>query len=406
MVSFQELIAARGEQGVLALREIASNGAQREVIRKNSTHGHDRLCIVSPSGPPATSAATVSHRPKFGLWTIDEIRAQPSPEWLIEGLLEVGAQGVIYGPSGEGKTFVALDWALSIATGTLWQGRATRKGPVLYVVAEGGRGMRKRLAAWMQTNRLNAIDDIAFVLEAVQVCDKNDLDTFVERIDEQKLKPTLIVLDTFARCFVGRDENSSRGVGEFVAAIHSIQEQTGASVLAVHHTGKHGDAERGSSALRAAADVMFKVSRGNTGTIIVENDKQKDEEACPRIYLQLKTVNLDAEIEGPPTLRSCVLTEGDVEESVNTDGSRFLNQAQRLALTVLNDIGGLATSAHWREAIQVQKGQSVPVRTFQNWRGALEKLGLVECNTEGAYQVTDAGTALINDRPCLPRNDP
>ena len=46
-------------------------------------------------------------------------------------------QAVIYGPSGEGKTFVALDWALSVATGRSWQGKQTKQGPVVYIA--GGR---------------------------------------------------------------------------------------------------------------------------------------------------------------------------------------------------------------------------------------------------------------------------
>ena len=45
---------------------------------------------------------------------------------------------MLYGPTGIGKTFLALDWAMSICSGQPWFGQEVRKGQVLYVLAEGG----------------------------------------------------------------------------------------------------------------------------------------------------------------------------------------------------------------------------------------------------------------------------
>src|SRR2546422_8198989 len=39
----------------------------------------------------------------------------------------------LFRSSGGGKTFVSLDWALCIATGKPWRGRAVKRGPVVYV---------------------------------------------------------------------------------------------------------------------------------------------------------------------------------------------------------------------------------------------------------------------------------
>src|SRR5687768_9638876 len=98
-------------------------------------------------------------------------------------MVEAGAQGVIYGPSGEGKSFVALDWALSVATGRDWQGHATKKGTVLYVVAEGGRGIKKRIAAWKQNQGITKLANAYFVLEAVQLRERSDYERLVGGID-------------------------------------------------------------------------------------------------------------------------------------------------------------------------------------------------------------------------------
>jgi RecA-family ATPase len=73
--------------------------------------------------------------------------ALDSPEWLIEDMVPTGAQAVLYGPSGEGKSFLALDWALSNATGRTWLGRQVKQGRVVYVIGEGGGHMQQRVQA-------------------------------------------------------------------------------------------------------------------------------------------------------------------------------------------------------------------------------------------------------------------
>jgi large subunit ribosomal protein L18 len=85
-----------------------------------------------------------------------------------------------------------------------------------------------------------------------------------------------VVFDTFATCFVGGEENSAKEVGEFIAAIKEFQRDVGgAAVLIVHHTGRSEQTERGSSALRAAADTMLKLVRED-GQATLICDKQKD----------------------------------------------------------------------------------------------------------------------------------
>src|SRR5688500_3788914 len=88
--------------------------------------------------------------PKFKLFSIEELSALPSPEWLIDGVIERNALGVIYGPSGSGKSFLALDVALSVAADKPWHGQKVSAGPVVYVIGEGRGGTKKRLDAWMK----------------------------------------------------------------------------------------------------------------------------------------------------------------------------------------------------------------------------------------------------------------
>lgn len=71
-----------------------------------------------------------------------------------------------------------------------------------------------------------------------------------------------------------------------------------AAALVVHHTGKDGDAERGSSALRGAADAMMAL-RPDGGGAKLESVKAKDAEPFESIRMVLT-----------PTADSCVFELG------------------------------------------------------------------------------------------------
>ena len=55
---------------------------------------------------------------RFKLLTVEEIAQLDPPKWLIAGILPEAGFSILFGEPGAGKTFIALDWALSIATGT------------------------------------------------------------------------------------------------------------------------------------------------------------------------------------------------------------------------------------------------------------------------------------------------
>lgn len=61
-------------------------------------------------------------RRRFRLMSAAELMSLPPPRWLVANHLPVEGLAVLYGPPGGGKSFVALDLALSIATGLDWLG--------------------------------------------------------------------------------------------------------------------------------------------------------------------------------------------------------------------------------------------------------------------------------------------
>jgi hypothetical protein len=376
-----------------------------QVARKTPPRMPKRATVVPTSAPPTTVAETtptLPERPRLAMLTLAQVLALPDPRWLIRPLLTLGALVVLYGPPGSGKSFVALDWALSIAAQfTQWLGfDIVSPGPIVYVVAEGRGGIRKRLAAWLQEHG-GLIDGVFVILEPVQLLDENDINLLLIRITS--LRPSLVIFDTFASCFSG-DENAPRDMSAAIAAARQVIRETGATVILVHHTGKKGDEERGHSALRAAADAMIllKAKRGPDGTTLLSltNIKQKEDDPFPEIVLRLKPVSIEAS-NGGDSATSCVLEVGPTPSKV----AEVLSGGPKLALEVLTDrYPSGATKREWMAAIAQRGGielEDLAERTFHHHREALQKRGLVEAipGKPPRYRPTEADGALITAPP-------
>lgn len=230
-----------------------------------------------PSAAPSKFVLTAPGA--LRLYSTEELMHLPPPEWLIQDILTTGSQGsmnVIYGESGIGKSFIALDAAMSVGAGIPWQGHSTRQGLAVYVSAEGTAGLGQRARAWLQWKGLDPGDShIAWLMESVPVYDASEeLDILLARFDELHEQPALVVIDTLARCFIG-DENATEDMSKFIRGCDRIRIECGSAVLAIHHTNAGGGV-RGNGALRAACDTMVQVARHTPGTIAVSCSKQKE----------------------------------------------------------------------------------------------------------------------------------
>jgi hypothetical protein len=265
----------------------------------------------------------------------------------------------------------------------------------VYVVAEGRGGFRKRVAAWLQEHGLASVDGAFCILEPVQLLDEDDITLLLIRLS--RLRPKVVILDTFASCFNG-DENAPRDMSNAIAAARRIIRETGATVILVHHTGKKGDEARGHSALRAAADTMIllKAKRGADGItpVSITNPKQKEDEPFSEILLRLKRVSIGTSDAGDsPT--SCAVELAD-RRSILPD---VLNAGRRLALAVLVERHpeGAPTTA-WMTAIAESTGIELAPRTFHNHRKTLQGRRLVDAmdGKPTRYRPTEAGRSLVS----------
>jgi DNA-binding transcriptional ArsR family regulator len=271
---------------------------------------------VSGASDPRPDAGGVEDvpppRPQFKIRTLQELMGLESPEQLIEGVIGGNDLALIYAPSNAGKTFLALDMSLAVATGMKWAGRDVQQGQVLYVSAEGIAGLPRRILAWLDGTPeevQRAADQSFFCLtQAVQLV-QGEVEALIKAIDLLAIEPTLIVIDTLARCFLGGDENNAQDMTTFVAACDRLRQHYGGAVLIVHHSGKNGQTERGSSALRGAADAVMACKRTER-LVELTCEKQKDAAEFDRLSFELQTISLSTDARGRQ-VTSCRLVHAE-----------------------------------------------------------------------------------------------
>jgi len=267
-------------------------------------------------------AAPVESAQLSPLEWFDDIEPALTDSYLVKGVIAQQSMSVVYGPSNSGKTFFALDLAFAIANGGPWRKHRVSPAAVLYLAAEGGRGVANRIVALKAETGLA---DVPLALRRAGMDllhDQADLQRVYDLTQEVQARapdlPLLIVIDTLSRVMAGGDENSAADMTALIRNIDAIREATGAHVMLVHHTGKDtARGARGHSSLRAATDTEIEVQNA-------EDDdgaqcraamvtKQRDYQGGEAFAFSLKTVTLGVDQDGDE-VTSCVVQEADSEE--------------------------------------------------------------------------------------------
>lgn len=270
---------------------------------------------------PGEEALTTLERLRRKLVSAADLANSPTPEPLIHGLLDLATEAWLIGAPGSLKSFVALDLAGHVGRGAAWQDHPVERRDVLYIAAEGERGMVLRTRAWMKTH--GDMEGVTFLPYPVQVrSNDGQWEALVHLAGE--LKPGLIVIDTQARVSVGLEENSATDMGVLVDAVGRLKRATGACVLVIHHTGRNGGDARGSSALDGAQDTELKVVRAEPRSSLqckIIQDKQKDMAEGDRegIALQLQVVDLGTDERTGRELSSLVV-RAEVDPFLDAQG--------------------------------------------------------------------------------------
>ncbi len=289
--------------------------------------------------------------------------------WLVEQLWCAMSVGVIGGAPKSAKTWLGLDMALSVATGTPCLGMyaVPEPGPVLVYLAEDAlRVVRERIEGMARHRGLD-LDQVEIDVITAPVL-QLDRDPDRARLWEtaRQIRPRLVLLDPLVRLH-GIDENHAGAVAELLAYFRSMQRQLGLSVLLVHHTRKNGGdgvaaglGLRGSGDIHAFGDSNLYLQR--TQEHLMLSSEHRAAPAAAPVYLELvaddaATAHLEVVAERP-TEKSLGLEEQVLD---------LLAQGQVLTPTRRRDLWAIKNARLGKVLESLERAGQV-IRTSGGWQ--------------------------------------
>lgn len=206
-----------------------------------------------------------------------ELESLADPTWIVRDMVPDNGLIVLYGKPKRGKSFIALDLSLCVASGAPFHGEEVgRTGRVLYIAAEGGAAaVRNRVKAWLKANNVDPkkLAGNWFLVDTGIAL--NDPKSVKEFLAANPGKFAMVIIDTLARNTRG-DESSAKDMSEAIKGCDAIKEATGATVVLVHHEGWSQKRIRGSSVLQGAPDAIIRVARdsGDMTTMVAEDMRE------------------------------------------------------------------------------------------------------------------------------------
>lgn len=282
------------------------------------------------------------------------------PGWLIKNVIPQADLIVLFGESGSGKSFLALDLAGAVAQGVPWRGNRVKQGRVVVVAAEGGAGFRSRLKAYASKHGIELEQLDVWVIHAQPNMLLKDDALDVCRAILAIGGATLVIIDTFAQVTPGANENAAEDMGKALAHCRGIRVATGAPVLLVHHSGKdQSRGARGWSGLKAAADAEIEVLRFPNGRML-RVSKQKDGEDGLTWGFELDQVPVGADEDGD-IVTSMVVRE-TAAPAVHQVGSalRDIGPVGRAVVDAVNEMAKAQTSGIEVEAVLTGAAARLP----------------------------------------------
>lgn len=358
-----------------------------------------------------TSQQVVSHYEKtlipkrgssFMFNKLNQLAITPQ-DWLIEYFIESHSLAEVFGAPESGKSLLAIDMGLSIASGLSWHGRTVKQGAVIYIAGEGLNGLSRRFSAWCNHHQVD-IHTLPFYLSEQAAAFYNlssaiEVERSIKQIVAQdKVQPRLIVIDTLARNFGSGNENSTDDMGLFVSHIDKyLRNSFNATVLLVHHSG-HGSDERGrgSSALKAAVDTEFSMRKNDANILTLTCTKMKDAPHPSPLSFQIQSIDLGVfDGKGNPTNGAVLIDSSYTPPAKNTV---TLGKNQTLALSALKILYQEARTglveigkAHFAKVTleQWQERLDLPRQRFYELKIALQEKGLIRISGDDVYLVED-----------------
>jgi hypothetical protein len=303
-------------------------------------------------------------------------------DWVVRDYVGKGGTCQIFGSSGSGKSFFALDMSYCVAAGIDFFGKKTKRGNVLYIAGEGFQGLKKRAVALQKKYGAIIHDSLDFSRQAAQLLSLDSCLDVAERIRAKPGGYDLVVIDTLNRNFGAGDENSTQDMTAFVQNVDLHIRAPGCAVVIVHHTGlQNKERARGSGALYNAIDSEFRVEKDEAQIMTISCTKNKEGASGWSELLHLRTVVVGYDDEEKEEVTSCYIDRPMVA------GHEVMPKRQQIVLealkVALEDVGidtaegRCVTVEEWRRVAKEGLGTGSGYRDFAKYSKKLIEDGVV-----------------------------
>jgi hypothetical protein len=247
---------------------------------RQSISGGDSLKKYSPFEQPKETVYSEIKGPQdilSHLETWDEIRElEIEVEWIVNKIIPKNAITLLYGRGGIGKTWLGMDFARSIGSGSQFLGFETQKSLVVYVDFENPVSVLNE-----RTKKLGDAENVLFWRGNNDRLKPPKLDSKEWEIYKQLPAGAVIIFDTL-RAAQNRDENSSQDMNIVFGRLKELRD-FGFTVIILHHTPKNSDrVSKGSTAIVDLSDhivgfhLVKRNDKGGPGSqdTFVEDDEE------------------------------------------------------------------------------------------------------------------------------------
>ena len=339
------------------------------------------LSIDAEAFEPELAIELVPEESKIRIEPWDTIQDEPV-EWLIQDVLPRKGFSALFGPPGSFKSFVALDIAHSVATGTAWMGKEVSvPGAVLYICGEGHGGVGARIRACRLHHRTAPGAKVYVIRHQLNLrSSKEDIQqlhlAISNLVQREEIRFELVQVDTLARAFGGGNENDSSDMGAFIASLSKIQRLLDCALQIVHHVGKDiTKGLRGHSSLLGALDTELELQRldgalqdnqyAGSGNITIT--KQKDGSDGAKYGFRMVKVNLDNGRLGFDNTQSLAVEAADIVVNTQQVGLNRTGQGKHQGKAMTAFVESLRET----DRIQSTKFGSKRVALVSLWREKL-----------------------------------
>ncbi len=353
---------------------------------------------------------------KLRFLSYDDMLAMEDPEWLVDSLIGKATSALLFGKSNSFKSFLGIDIACSVATGTDWHGHHVGVPcRVLYIATEGARGVGKqRIPGWMEAHGtdealrrnvclfpdevsidnpewVNDLIDAAAIVGARDTIAKGGK---VLDLDAAKRNAFgLVVIDIFGASMTG-PETSDETARAWVRSVNRIMKEVGCAVLTIAHTGWADNTRaRMHTHFWGSFDTRLKAEGDKDSlTTVLTIDRHKDAESGGQWGFRLDNLTLP---NGQTTLvpRLC--------DEVETTQKRRVSGKPAVALQALS------------EAL-IDQGKTIAgpnypacfVVSLDEWRAMADRHGLTESdNAEAARKAFNRARTTLLEKGLIKQFD-